>query len=110
MIKGSFLMSLLLKRFARKSFKSGKRSDPMQDPWTDKSFPVRPFNSSCNIWRQRAFGRFKDYSFKNQEQRRVAVGPGNAHFISIRQVSSDGVRTVAPWTSALRTCAPPGQG
>jgi len=24
-----------------------------------------------------------------QEQQRVAVGPGNAHFISIRQVSSD---------------------
>jgi len=26
-----------------------------------------------------------------QKQQRVAVGPGNAHFISIRQVSSDAV-------------------
>jgi len=28
-------------------------------------------------------------NFVQQEQQRVAVGPGNAHFISIRQVSSD---------------------
>jgi len=29
------------------------------------------------------------YILKLQEQPRLAVGPGNAHFISIRQVSSD---------------------
>jgi len=28
-------------------------------------------------------------SLRKQEQQRVAVGPGNAHFISIHQVSSD---------------------
>ena len=30
-----------------------------------------------------------------QEQQRVAIGPGNAHFISIRQVSFDATATAA---------------
>ena len=45
-----------------------------------------------------------------QEQIRVAVGPGNAHFISVRQVSSDAatlrrgrrIRHVAQWLTRAR--------
>jgi len=43
-----------------------------------------------------------------QEQQRVAVGPGNAHFISISQVSSDAVTlrrsTFGQFCMARRCC------
>jgi len=42
-----------------------------------------------------------DFSFIRQEQQRVAVGPGNAHVISIRRVSSDAA------TLRRCTCGPP---
>jgi len=40
---------------------------------------------------------------KKQEQQRVAVGPGNAQFISIRQVSSDAA-TLRRGTCSQQRC------
>jgi len=39
-----------------------------------------------------------------QEQQRVTVGPGNAYFISIRQVSSDAA-TLYMWPAAVAATA-----
>ena len=44
---------------------------------------------------------FRPPVFFKQEQQRVAVGPGNARFISVRQVSSDA------GTLWRCTCGPP---
>ena len=80
MIKGSLLISFtIIKRwFLVENFQARKStfSAPIQrrlGGWiclklTDNSFPLTSF-SSCHIWHRTAFGRFKDYSFKQEHTR-----------------------------------------